>query len=473
MSLRNAVRAALITLAADSEWWPPGDPVRFHNRLLDETGDGARELVSALMNVLGRDIAGRLPAAVITRRDWDAARRPVVSQLVTESGLDPGLVEWAVDTWAVALATIDEEMLQPARAPAPARRTGQVEPQAVPGWVRPVPGAPRRAPGAQQPIQRSASPQQGRGRNGLFTKWGVVQVPMFGPSHWTQRANLDQLTLWFIGVLAAGMLGIQALMMLRPSAKAGTHAAVAPPPAPRAAAAPVPGIAGATNAAVDPAMPVASVTVAAVDTPLVAAVGLSGAADTVRLADGRVVVGDVRVISEAHVYMIERESGLPYEFRQAAVRELVTRAGKIVHFARAPGWGDSPETTLIAMGVGGRYRVHREIRSVQGSESCQLGVDAQKGAPDTDEVFAHEPGSPRFTITSRPGVQGRLEADGRFITEELRGMRDGTSYTWQMEGRFTTTGFTAESTARTIGTVGWRQEQECRFVSVLTGQRHP
>jgi hypothetical protein len=235
------------------------------------------------------------------------------------------------------------------------------------------------------------------------------------PNHWTQRWPMDRilgigLIVFFTVTYGGEYLAIRS--------HRGADAFVAPTAtSPMVAALPIaPAQAGGAPEA-------AAQNTAAVATP--------AALDTIKLADGRVLVGRIQL-----------------------------RDGAELGFTVAPS-------------VAGRYAVTRELLSSGGDASCEQAAAVIRAALPSEETILHVPGSSEFTMSSRPGVRGHLDRDGRFDTPLMSGEKDGIHYSFRMSGRFTVGGFRAESESTTESVVRYRESQSCRFVAALTGTRLP
>jgi hypothetical protein len=397
--LRLAVRAALVRVITDANHWPPADSSRFHNRLLDECGDAARPLVALLVAVMDRGITGRLPAFCATRGEWERLRGALVISLATDAFIQTDMAAWAVDSWAVALGAIDAELLLPPKVPASPRSAAR--PASSPRTVG--------VPLGTQNIVATGAPAAGP------NAWTNAQRSRPSASHWTQRWPMDRILV--IGLTVFVTIGFGAeYFAIRNRAENGEILS----PAPAVAAEP-------PRVAVIPApMPVA------VSAPAAPAAALAQPAlDTIKLADGRTIVG-----------RIELKDG----------REM---------------------TFSVAPSVAGRYAVTRELLSSGGDASCEQAAAVIRAALPSEETIVHVPGSSEFTMSSRPGVRGHIDAAGRFETPRVVGEKDGVHYSFRMSGRFTAGGFRAESESITESVVKYRESQSCRFVAALTGTRLP
>ena len=461
MDLRRTVREALARRVADTTWWPPEDASRFHNRLLDDCGDAARPEVALLMRLHARDIGGRLPPAVLSHAAWLRERSTLVTvfanELAAEGVVAADDVAWAVESWAIALAVIENSLLTPPPPRAPVRRSGS--------------GARAAAPAARRGHAQGAAPLAvagigAGGAPGRAWPFGPIARAAPTPNHWTHRVNLDALTFGGMAVLGLFSAGAEWMMVRQSRASAARIAAQSPPAAVRSSAATM---APERNNAPRIAVALPSTRGAPGAAPRGAA---PSDADTVHLRDGRTIVGALGVITESHLYLTERASLRPFEFRLGAVERVVTQAGRELRFALAS--GDSAlAPSLIVRGVGGRYVVRRRVLAFSGDSSCATATRLMDPVATSEEEIAHAPGAATFAMPSRPGVTGTIGPDGRFETVVLSGERALGDFSWHMVGHFSANGFVAEADASTAVVTRWRESQSCRFLTELIGVRKP
>jgi hypothetical protein len=228
--------------------------------------------------------------------------------------------------------------------------------------------------------------------------------------------------------------------------------------------------------------------------------------DTLRLRDGTIRTGQVTRITHEAVLLRDLWSDTVNAVDLDEVLELHTRPGAVL-----PVGGDdaaSPHDVLgrvvppgadggtagdslftagrtpraaersaasAEAGFAGRYAVRQRLLDVQGTESCDV-VAAQvrrASAQPTVETVAHRAGAPAFSLVSRPGVRGTVDADGRFRTEAIRGVRDGVHYWFRMTGRFDGAGFRAETESATDAVLKYGSVQRCRVTATLEARRLP
>ncbi|WP_396206820.1 hypothetical protein [Gemmatimonas sp.] len=137
----------------------------------------------------------------------------------------------------------------------------------------------------------------------------------------------------------------------------------------------------------------------------------------------------------------------------------------------------SPRADAMALavrerGVAGRYRVVQYVRSVRGTDNCDVVARALITARVSEEVVAHRPGATEFSLSMRP-VRGSLAADGWFVVEPSAGTTDRISWQFRMRGRFTLDGFQAESETRTSAIIRWGRQQQCVVNADLLATRLP
>jgi hypothetical protein len=438
MDVRRAVRDALVRRVGDPAWWPVADAARFHNRLLDDVGDAGRPDVALLLRLHARDVVTRLPPAALTADAWGRARGALALALANELAADgavpPADLAWAIDTWALALAVAPLEVIEPATAAPPAAPRGTAGRAAPRSAARHGAAWPRPA----HALHRHARPAPVAGASATTTPAPAANAK----AHWTQRWNLDAIT--FGGMFALGILasGFEAWAGLRDRRERAAAERVA---AERAAVAPTPAVAPAAALA-------------------------RAEDDSVLLRSGQALTGAIGVITGTHLYLVERASRVTRVVPLATIARAVARGGHVLDLAPLPG---TAAPSLLVRGVGGHYAVRSRIVDVGGDAECAASRPLVDPTAVTDEEVVHERGAPTFTMPSRPGVVGTLAPDGIFETAEVTGARGSGAYRWQMQGRFTATGFTAEARATTEVVTKWRSTALCRFVSELTGTRRP
>jgi hypothetical protein len=137
-----------------------------------------------------------------------------------------------------------------------------------------------------------------------------------------------------------------------------------------------------------------------------------------------------------------------------------------------PGAGDLGHRAIVA-GLAGRYTVRRRVLDVAGSESCGAVAAAVRRSAPTVETLAHRPGEAEFALTSRPGLRGVVDDDGRFRTGVVTGERGGVQYRFRMVGQFLPDGWRAETESETRAVLRWGDVQWCRVSVALEASRLP
>jgi hypothetical protein len=126
--------------------------------------------------------------------------------------------------------------------------------------------------------------------------------------------------------------------------------------------------------------------------------------------------------------------------------------------------------SVIEAGIGGRYLVTPRVRDVSGTFDCDAVAQALAAGRETLEVVTHEPGSRRFTLTTRD-VKGTLGADGWFTADSRSGTTNNVNWQFRMRGRFGPDGFSAVSETYTEAILRWGRTQHCVVTAELTGRR--
>jgi hypothetical protein len=234
----------------------------------------------------------------------------------------------------------------------------------------------------------------------------------------------------------------------------------------------------------------------------------ASALDSVRLRDGTVRTGVVERLSPEGIVLRDPWSNRAAPLAFDDVVELRTRRGEVLPVGPAPtddaergaapavpaapdsvgasaahpvgfdasaagaGAGTLGHFARIA-GLAGRYTVRRRVLAVSGSESCSAVATAVRAAAPTVETVAHRPGEAEFALTSRPGLRGTVDDDGRFRTAPLEGSRGGVHYWFRMVGQFLPDGFRAETESETRAVLRWGDVQSCRVSVSLDAARLP
>jgi hypothetical protein len=201
--------------------------------------------------------------------------------------------------------------------------------------------------------------------------------------------------------------------------------------------------------------------------------GDPSALDTIRLTDGRVFVGSIRLVAPSALFVHDVRTGLEYTMPFAQVASATTRTGaKLALPSTRPENAVTTATALLSRGVGGSYRVEQRVQSIDGNALCApvasaLGREVIRSV----EEFAHVPGSREFALTSRPGVGGVIDESARFTSVPFRSERNGVRFVFRMSGYFTPGGFAARTVTETEMIIRYRRTQTCRIVADLLGTR--
>jgi hypothetical protein len=134
--------------------------------------------------------------------------------------------------------------------------------------------------------------------------------------------------------------------------------------------------------------------------------------------------------------------------------------------------GDAGHAARVA-GLAGRYAVRRQVLDVRGSGSCDAVAAAVRAAAPTVETVEHRPGEAEFALSSRPGLRGVVDDDGRFRTAVVEGERRGVRYRFRMVGQFLPDGFRAETESETRAVLRWGDVQQCHVSVALAASRLP
>ena len=464
---KGAVREGLRRLVRRAGAPPPrsapaADRVGWRNLLLDEVGSDARPLADLLLRVEGDGVVAAIPAGALAPIAWAPVRARLAFGYAAETFLDAEVARWAVDAWAYALGAIDATGLYVAPpvaplpppiavvAPAPARLSVVVPATATtaaPGAL-PPPVAARKVPGSMRRAMARAN---------------APPAPNPFPQNFDRIAGFT-----FMGMVTAAAVAIWVGIAERREA-GGLEVSAGPAPA---------------HAGL--------------------AVGPDGAPalDSLHLRDGTVRTGVVERLTEDGIVLRDpwsdtaaplafgavagwrapRGAWLPVGDAAAADAPVAGRQNAPAPDASpmetlppgslAPGAGDLGHVARIA-GLSGRYTVRRRVLDVSGSESCSAVAASVRAAAPTVETVAHRPGEAELALTSRPGLRGTVDDDGRFRTNVVEGARDGVQYRFRMVGQFLPDGFRAETESETRAVIRWGDVQRCRVSVALAADRLP
>ncbi len=509
-STRDAIADTLADLLAAGEPSPSDPPTRFRNLLLDACGSDHRALVELLLRVGRHGMADTLRnMAVVSPARWPERRAPLVARITGELYVDAEIAAWTVDTWAVALGVVPRDAVQQLqsrhaaervqqaaqqrveekRANQPAGRSRGMRPVPAPratGAVRPgIPGAPSWA-GGSSVGRLGALP--GNQRMVFIPRWQGSSGPVHVPN---VRRNL--------GVMAAVMFVAVLVVLLTPRDPAAASDGAAEPDV-----ADAPAGAESPDSAEVPAANVGAVTEQVIrraalgntadaptgvlprPIPMPAALPPASATradlDTIRMDDGRTLIGAIRLVAPTMLYVHDVGTGLEYGLPVSRVQSVTTRTGAALALTRGASSGAavspsavspvSDADALIAAGVGGTYRVEQRVRSVDGNSLCApVAAALGRDVIHSVEEVLHAPGSNRFEFTTRPGVRGSIDPAAHFATEPYVASRDGVQFVFRMSGQFVPGGFSARTITETQAVIGYRRTQTCRIMADLLATR--
>jgi hypothetical protein len=502
------VRAGLVALLAEPGLFPPRDVRVFRNLLLDHGGGDALPYVSLLLRALEWGVADRLPAGDPDRETWASVGGAIARDFAAAQLVVSEAARWAVDSWALALGLVSEQCLAPmpddapeptqatCAASAPAASHDAATTRAAIGARTPAaplaaprvggPGGLPRPAATTPPARRVApppAPVTGPTRQDVVRTFAGTALALLAVFTWTRLAATDRPV-----ESPAPTEAPRAAMTGPPAATAPTTpapAASAPVTSPRAASEPAASPAATpTSAAAAPATPTppapapSARAVAASPIAFPAVIEDTAVAprddDEVVLRDGRRYRGTIALVTAAEVFVQDEWSGLPFVFPVGVLRELRTRQGRVLRYdttAVATLAAVAPGPRMTDYGIGGRYQVQTQGATIDGTEECRSPAARASLAATRREVIAHARGSARFTLDSRPGVEGALEPDGRFVVPVTEGRSGTTRWAFAMSGRFTPAGFTATSVLVTETPLAWRRVQRCRVQADLVALR--
>lgn len=124
----------------------------------------------------------------------------------------------------------------------------------------------------------------------------------------------------------------------------------------------------------------------------------------------------------------------------------------------------------VATGLRGIYRVQQRVRVVDGSASCSSIAAVLAPGRTSLERIEHQPGSRDFALATR-SVNGTVDANGAFEIDPAGGTTNGIRWQFSMRGRFTATGFVAETQTKTSAIIRWGRTQQCITVADLVAER--
>ena len=469
---RSAVREGLRRVVAQL-----GDPPEapdaaraWCNRLLDETGSDRRGLVQLLLRVRADGVVAELPSGPMTPAAWAPVRARLAFAYAASTYLDAEMARWAVDAWAYAHGVIGADGLwAPPAPPAPAPSRGAMAP------------LPARTPTPPAPVVAAAA-TAAAAAGGPAGKAAPGKVPArvrravarsnAPPVHNPFPKHFDRL----VGGAFVALLVIAAAGMWVGIAARREAGGLEVPPGPSVADVSARGVAAEPLPPARPSRRAPPSTSSPAAAPAAgAAASLASAEDTLRLRDGTVRTGQVTRITHEAVLLRDLWSDTVHAIDLDDVLELRARAGSVVPVGDGAG-RVSPVRDGAADGeYGGRYRVRQTLVGVEGTATCDVVAEAVRRASERPsvEVVAHDRGAGAFVLVSRPGVRGTVDADGRFQTGVIRGVRDGVHYWFRMTGQFDRAGFRAETESATDAVLKYGSVQRCHVTASLDATRLP
>mgnify|MGYP000175355499 CR=1 FL=1 len=410
-------------------------PEQFRNLVLDQCGSDHRPLVELLLSL------GPLVCAQLTKAQpptpWHARRAPLVHRIVSTRYLQAEVARWVVDTWGSALQlapdlearpTVDRPEFPadaahlPLDAVAVTRSQGSAGPRSssVVRASRPAPAVPpppswAGGPGRTRIGARAPTGLAGQTAHNSTPRWRATG-PALNPTVVAQARRFERA--WIV-VMACTLLGL----FVATAIGIANRKAVA-----------------VADASVLPSVPVGSL------------------ADSIaRTAVGPLAPLPATVADAPTAALSTAERSIPTD-------TIPTDA--ISTPAPSPGDG----ARLLSAGLGGRYRLSLQVRSVSGSPSCSQVASALARGRTSIEVLAHTPGTLSLSIASR-NVDGRLSPDGYFESRIRTGTTDGVRWSFRMTGQFTAAGLVGETRTSTEAIIRWRRKQSCLTIADLVAER--
>ena len=409
-------------------------PTRVVNELLDACGSDHRPLINLLLSV---DATFRARFTTGSTNDaWEMRRAPLVHHFVATRYLQPDVARWVVDAWGAALgvgpAAVSRPALsfdlEPAGVSRPTTSWGAAPTHGNGTRLPAPPLATARSTKAMTPAPRTSSGRalatvRSSGNVATATarpvpRWrstGIgVSPAQAAQAHRTERIWFGVMAATGLMVFAAGALGIA-----NRKSEAATAAAILPAVAPAVRA-----IDGQSMLPLPPADPLtAPVVSASPDEPA----------------------------------------------RPPERTSMLTPAGTETITANADGRRED-SVSAVAAGLGSVYRVQQRVRVVDGSASCSSIAAVLAPGRTSIERIEHQPGSRDFALATR-SVKGTVDANGAFEIGPAVGTTDGIRWQFFMRGRFTTTGFVAETQTKTSAIIRWGRTQQCITLADLVAER--
>jgi hypothetical protein len=383
-------------------------PTRVINELLDACGSDHRPLVNLLLSV---DATFRARFTIGSTNDaWEMRRAPLVHHLVATRYLQPDVARWVVDAWGAALGVGPAAVTRPALS-------HELEPA----------GASRTA-----------------------TSWGGASTYGHGavlpapPPTTTRGTN---------AIMAAPRTGGRSLATTRPSGNIAT-----------ATARPVPRWRS-TGIGVSPAQAAQAQRTERIWFGVMAATGLIVfVAGAIGIANRKSQAATAAAILPAVTPAVRAIDG--QSMRQLPPADPLTAPVVVADADRGP----DGSLSAVASGFRGVYRVHQKVRVVDGSASCSRLAAVLAPGRTSIERIEHQPGSRDFALATR-AVNGTVDANGAFEIGPAVGTTDGIRWQFAMRGRFTATGFIAETQTKTSAIIRWGRTQQCITLADLVAER--
>lgn len=383
-------------------------PTRVVNELLDACGSDHRPLINLLLSV---DATFRARFTTGSTNDaWEMRRAPLVHQLVATRYLQPDVARWVVDAWGAALGVGPAAVSRPALS-------HELEPVGV----------------SRTTTSWGAASTHGNGT--------VLPAPPLATARGTKA------------LMPPPRTGGRALATTRPSGNVAT-----------ATARPVPRWRS-TGIGVSPAQAAQAQRTERIWFGVMAATGLIVfVAGAIGIANRKSQAATAAAILPAvapAVRAIDGQSMLPLPPADPLTAPVVP--------ADADG---RPEDALsaVATGLAGAYRVRQTVRVVDGSASCSSIAAVLAPGRTSIERIEHQPGSREFALATR-SVNGTVDANGAFEIGQAVGTTDGIRWQFSMRGRFTATGFVAETQTKTSAIIRWGRTQQCITLADLVAER--
>ena len=383
-------------------------PTRMVNELLDACGSDHRPLINLLLSV---DATFRARFTTGSTNDaWEMRRAPLVHHLVATRYLQPDVARWVVDAWGAALGVGPAAVSRPALS-------HELEPVGV----------------SRTTTSWGAASTHGNGT--------VLPAPPLATARGTKA------------LMPPPRTGGRALATTRPSGNVAT-----------ATARPVPRWRS-TGIGVSPAQAAQAQRTERIWFGVMAATGLIVfVAGAIGIANRKSQAATAAAILPAvapAVRAIDGQSMLPLPPADPLTAPVVP--------ADADG---RPEDALsaVATGLAGAYRVRQTVRVVDGSASCSSIAAVLAPGRTSIERIEHQPGSREFALATR-SVNGTVDANGAFEIGQAVGTTDGIRWQFSMRGRFTATGFVAETQTKTSAIIRWGRTQQCITLADLVAER--